>query len=193
VALLHTTERDSAARRGLGTRTWLLAGAIVLLATVAATVALLLSDGDDGDSPARGAPREVSVQELRSAAEAAGHPVYWAGAIPDRRLELTETARGHLFVRYLPEGARAGDDRPAFTAVGSYPLEDAYQSAARSAARRGSVRREAPGGGIAVWTRGRPTSVYLAYPGSDVLVEVYDPSAARARQLALSGEVGPVR
>jgi hypothetical protein len=170
-----------------------LAAGVALLALVAGSVVLLLGGGDDDGSRAAGAPREVSVQELRSAAEAAGHPLYWAGAVPGRRLELTKNARGHLFVRYLPADARVGDDRPAFTTVGTYPQEDAYQAAERSARRRGSTRRDAPGGGIAVWTRDSPTSVYLAYPGSDVLVEIYDPDPERARELVLSGEVGPVR
>jgi hypothetical protein len=190
---LQTTERESSARRRPGARIWVLAGAIVVLALVAVPVVLLLGDGNEGKSPPPGAPRETSIRELRSAAEAAGHPVYWAGVIPGRKLELTENARGHVFVRYLAEGARVGDDRPAFTTVGTYPMEDAYQSAERSAEQRGSARREAPGGGIAVWSQDSPTSVYLAYPGDEVLVEVYDPDARRARELALSGEVGPVR
>ena len=55
------------------------------------------------------------------------------------------------------------------------------------------VSRAAPGGGLAIWSKKRPTSVYLAYPGSDYLVEVFDPSAERARELVLSGEVAPIR
>jgi hypothetical protein len=177
-------------------RTWFIAATAFLLAVGAALALLLTNDGGDGDgagAPDPGVPREVSLQQLRSAAEEVSHPVYWAGSIPGRKLELTETARGHLFVRYLPPGARVGDERPAFTTVGTYPSADAYRATERSAARPGSARREAPGGGIAVWTRDRPTSVYLAYPGLDVLVEVYDPDADRARELALSGDVGPIR
>jgi hypothetical protein len=198
VTPVQTTERESRPTRETvrrpGARIWLLAAGGALLAGAAALVLLLAGDDDGGAGDrAPGVPRVVSIQELRAAAERAGDPVFWAGAIRGRKLELTENARGHLFVRYLPAGARVGDDRPAFTTVGSYPMADAYQSTERSAERRGSVRRDAPGGGIAVWTRDNPTSVYLAYPGTDVLVEVYDPDAARARELALSGEVGPVR
>jgi hypothetical protein len=198
VTPVQTTQRESPATRGrvrwLGARIWLLATGLALLVGAAALVLLLASDDDGGggDRPL-GVPREVSVQQLRSAAEETDHPVYWAGAMPGRKLELTENTRGHLFVRYLPAGAGIGDERPAFTTVGTYPHADAYQATERSAARRGSIRRDAPGGGIAVWTLDNPTSVYLAYPGTDVLVEVYDPEAARAHDLALSGEVGPVR
>jgi hypothetical protein len=48
------------------------------------------------------------------------------------------------------------------------------------------------GGGLAFQDKGHPTSVYLAYPGSNYQVEVFDPSAARARQVVLSGRVAPV-
>ena len=34
-----------------------------------------------------------------------------------------------------------------------------------------------------------PRSVYLAYPGSNYEVEVFDPSLARARQLVTSGQI----
>ena len=42
-----------------------------------------------------------------------------------------------------------------------------------------------PGGGVAFQYKNRPTSVYLAYPGSDYQVEVYDPHAGRAGKLLL--------
>ena len=47
-------------------------------------------------------------------------------------------------------------------------------------------------GGVAFYSRKAPTSVYLAYPGSDVQVEVYDPWAPGARRLVRSGAVAPV-
>jgi hypothetical protein len=47
--------------------------------------------------------------------------------------------------------------------------------------------------GIAVWNTQRATSVYLAYPKLSYLIEVFDPSAANALKVALSGEMEPVR
>ena len=46
--------------------------------------------------------------------------------------------------------------------------------------------------GIAVYSRARPESVYIAYPGRELQIEVYDPSPRKARQLARSGRVKPV-
>jgi hypothetical protein len=43
-----------------------------------------------------------------------------------------------------------------------------------------------------LWSTDRPTSVYVARPGSDLLVEVYSPDADQAKALARSGAVVPL-
>jgi len=57
---------------------------------------------------------------------------------------------------------------------------------------RWNLARNGHGGGIAVQSARSPKSVYVAYPGSDVQVEVYDPSPERARRLALSDRLRPL-
>jgi hypothetical protein len=48
-------------------------------------------------------------------------------------------------------------------------------------------------GGAVVWVNpDRPQSVYLAEPGSEYQVEVYDPLPRRALSVALSAELQPV-
>jgi hypothetical protein len=108
-----------------------------------------------------------------------------------RTLELT-TANAGTFVRYLPLGAPVGDSRRAIT-VATYPLRNAYATATGRAKGTQMTSRETPGGGLAVWSRTLPTSVYLAFPGVPHLVEVYAPAADDARSLALSGRIRPVR
>src|SRR6185437_2379152 len=49
-----------------------------------------------------------------------------------------------------------------------------------------------PNGGIAVYSSSQPTNVYVAYPGSNLQIEVFDPSAERAQRLVTSGQVEPV-
>ena len=50
----------------------------------------------------------------------------------------------------------------------------------------------APGGGLAVYSVEAPNNVYVAFPGSDVQVEVFDPRPKRALRLVTSGRVAPV-
>lgn len=128
---------------------------------------------------------------LAAFAEAQDDPVYWAGAIASRQLELTRTADG-TFVRYLPAGVEAGDSGRALT-VATYPMQDAYATATLRARSRATISRRISGGGIAVWSKAEPTSVYIAFPRIPHLVEVYAPDADEARRLALSGNIAPVR
>ena len=56
----------------------------------------------------------------------------------------------------------------------------------------GGVQRSAPGGGVVYFNRDVPNSVYLAYPGQEVEIEIFDPDPARAKELATSGAIVPV-
>jgi hypothetical protein len=71
-------------------------------------------------------------------------------------------------------------------------LANAYGVLKALAKKSGEISFEAPNGGLAVYSTSRPTNVYLAYPGSNVQIEVYDPSAEQARSLISSGQVSPV-
>ena len=44
-----------------------------------------------------------------------------------------------------------------------------------------------------LWSLDRPTSVYVARPGSDLLVEVYSPDPEQARASSRGGAVAPLR
>ena len=72
---------------------------------------LATKDGEDSSSssiPQAGIDAQiVSVEELEELAASAGHPVYWAGEIPGKELEASESTEGNFQLRYLPEMARA--------------------------------------------------------------------------------------
>ncbi len=85
-----------------------------------------------------------------------------------------------------------GDRRPDYTTIGTYPRPGAVKGLRRLARQPEAETFRLAGGGIAVYGRDRPSSVYLAFPGQDVQVEVYDPSPRKARRLARSGRVRPV-
>jgi hypothetical protein len=135
------------------------------------------------------ASRLVSAAQLRTFASTRRGAVYWAGQRRGAVYELTEAAQGRVYVRYLRRRSELGSRRPAFLTVGTYPQTDAYAQIQAAAKRRGAVSIQLGDGGLAVYDRARPTSIYLAYPGGDVQVEVYDPSAGEARRLVRSGTI----
>ena len=49
-----------------------------------------------------------------------------------------------------------------------------------------------PGGGIAVYSTSAPTNVHVAFPGQNVEIEVFDPSARKALRMVKTGRVAPV-
>ena len=164
--------------------------AAIVLAGV--TIGLLAARHPPAPAP-QGGPRAATASELRELAADSTRPLYWAGDSAAGRLELTRARGGAVYLRYLSSGTRIGDRRPAFTTVATYPMRSAYAVSRRSSRRPGLRSASVPGGGLAVW-RARPkTSVYLAYPGDAVLVEVFSPVAGEALRLARSGGVGPVR
>jgi hypothetical protein len=178
--------------RGLGNvRT----GAIVAGAIVIAVVVWLIvkDNGNDNKGSGQSAPpaTAASFQQLRDTQGSVGHPVYWAGRRTGFTYELTQV-NGNVYVRYLPSGTSLGDPRPSFLTVGTYPKANALASLKRLGNRNGNTSNKIGGGGVAVFSDSRPQSVYFAYPGSNVQVEVFDPSARRALRLVLSGRVKPV-
>jgi hypothetical protein len=129
-----------------------------------------------------------SVQKLRALTDALRRPVYWAGPGRGVTYEFTQTANDRTFVRYLPRGVEAGSSKP-FLTIGTYVLPKAFETTSRVARRPGEVKLPAGSGAIAFYDAGRPTNAYLAFPGRDVQIEVYDPSAIALRKLVTSGAI----
>jgi hypothetical protein len=143
--------------------------------------------------PAGAAPRAATVAQLRALPAELGHPVYWAGVQqPQTTYELTRTSDGRVYVRYLPEGVAVDAAGADYLTVGTYPQQDAVATLRRAASDSGSQTFDVGGGGVAYVDRRYPNSVYVAYPGADVQVEVYDSTGTGARALLTSGQVVPL-
>jgi hypothetical protein len=181
-------------------------GAVVALALAIAFVVWLLVRGNDHSSttskttpPGKAKtvprPRETiraaSPRSLRALAQAAGHPIYWAGTQPNVKYELTQVTDGRIYIRYLPKGVPIGT-KHVYPIVATYPVPNAYKAVRTAAKESGAVTFHTKRGGLAVYNQSAPKNVYLAYPGSNYQVEVFDPSPSRARQLVRSGTIRPI-
>lgn len=167
-------------------------GAVLALGLAAFLVGWLIFGGNDDSSSASGASAK-SESELRDFAASSSVPMYWAGPREGQTYELTRTSDGRVYVRYLPEGVEAGDPRPQFLTVGTYPRPGAWAELRRAGRKPGAVSKDLPNDGLMVYSRSKPTSVYIGYAGGRFQVEVYAPSAGSARDLVLAGQVVPVR
>jgi hypothetical protein len=134
------------------------------------------------------APVALSAQGLHTLAANVNQPIYWAGPKKGYLYELMRAPNGNVVIRYLPPGAEAGTRTPELT-VATYPFKNALQALKNVSHGK---QLDVPGGGIALVDTRSPKSVHLAYPGVDFQVEVFDPSPARSREVAISGDVEPV-
>ncbi len=155
-------------------------------------VVLLVSDEETAVVEPGDPPTAVSATELRRFAAEGGQPVYWTGERAGTRLELTDTAKRNVFVRYLTGGAAAGVPSPAYVTVGTYPKADAYATVRRQSVKSQARRAAVPGGGLAVWNP-ESRSVYVAYPNVASLIEVYAPVSGQAARLVRDGSLVRVR
>jgi hypothetical protein len=131
----------------------------------------------------------ASMSDLRTLVTTIRHPVYWAGPRRNATYELTRTRDGRIYIRYLPLGARIGDRRPDYTAVGTYPVANAYDVVQAASRRTGAIAYHTRSGALVVVNSKTPTSVYFAFRGVPYLMEVFDPAPTRALQLVLSSQV----
>ncbi len=132
----------------------------------------------------------LTHQELVVRAKGAGVPIYWTGVKSGMSYELTQTPAGRSYIRYLPAGVHAGTSTPYLT-IGSYPLANALAVTKAAARGKGVVTIGIPGG-FAFYKTSSPTNVHIAYPGKNVQIELYDPSAAQAHRIVASGDIVPV-
>jgi hypothetical protein len=130
----------------------------------------------------------ASPAALKNDAATLGRPIYWLGPIHGLTLELSQSADGRVFVRYLPPGVLVGASRPYLT-VATYPLTSGFTDTRAAAQRVGAVRIPLADGAVAFYMRSRPTNVYLAFPNVREQIEVFDPSPSEARKLVAAGRV----
>jgi hypothetical protein len=169
-------------------------GVLAAAGVVIVVLVLLLTSGSDDSSPSGpGAPEILSVDALSEAVAAEDPPVYWAGERQGTELELSRPEPGQTYIRYLTDGAQAGDERADFLTIGSYAQADPIAALERQGEKPGGVIADAPGNATVYFNRNQPRSVYLAYPGVEAQIEVYDPKFSRALQLVNSGQIVPIR
>ena len=173
---------------------WAVAAGIVLVGVL--IFALTSGDDESGSSTSAGAPSiksgvptVVSETQLRAFGRAQAVPVYWAGPQANRRYELTRTANGRIYIRYLTPNAQTGSSRALFLTVGTYPGTNAYGALQTVGRRSGSFKVRTQSGALVVWATANPRSVYFSFPAANFQVEVYDPQKGHARSLVLDGRV----
>ena len=149
--------------------------------------------GGDSSDDSTVAAEIVDANALKDRSEAQESPIYWAGEQEGTELELSVPEEGRTYVRYLTEGAPAGDPQPDFLTIGTYAFAGPIPALEELADKPGGVQRSAPGGGVVYFNRKASGSVYLAYPGQEFEIEVFDPDPAQGEGTRHLGRDRPCR
>lgn len=183
---------------GAQRRTIIIAAAIVVV-VVAAIIAFAVG-GNDSKSSSNGsqaAPANpaaipnLTPDTLKASVAATGRTVYWAGPETDNTYVLQTLANGQTTVRYVPKGGNADEANAVYRVIGSYPIKGAFDVTKKAAEDPNSTLVTNSDGSIVVYNKSKTTNVYVAFPGVDVQIEIYDPSG-QALALATSGRVAKI-
>jgi hypothetical protein len=138
---------------------------------------------------AQGERLGLTLEELRQKVASLSSPVYWLGSQPNVTYEYTRNPNGNVYLRYLPEGVALGAG--TYPTVGTYPVAKAA-AVTKAAGGQPGATRVTLAGAEAFYTKTKPTSVYVAFTGSDFQIEVYNPNAADALAAVKNGLLKPV-
>jgi hypothetical protein len=166
--------------------------ALLVVAALIFGLVKLLGGDDSSNAPPKVGPIALSEAKLADEASAVGHPVYWLGTVPGTETyEFTATEDGRVYVRYLTQGAKAGDPHPNFLTVGTYSIPDAKDALQRASDTGGGQVQQEQGYSLL----GGPTrtSTYVVFDDQpDLQIEIYDPRPGKSLKLAKSGTLQPV-
>jgi len=175
-------------------RNLIIAGAVVVVIVIA-IISFSLGGSKSKSSTttaATSASQQVglSTTGIKTAVDALGRggKVYWLGPVQGDQYTLVSKANGQVTVTYVP----AGQDPKSngnWRAVGTYPVAGAFSVTKTAGANPGSKLVTNSDGSIVVYSDSRPTNVYVAFPGVNYQIEIYDPTPGAALQAATGGLV----
>ena len=126
----------------------------------------------------------LTESELIDAVKKLGVDVYWAGPVKDAKYTLAVPADGQAYVRYLPNGQGIDDTKPNYVVIATYTTTDAFTSTQAAGNTSNGVTFINPDGAAVYYSKDTPTNVYVAYPNLNYQIEVFDPIAATALDIA---------
>ena len=178
-------------------RTILITIVITALISVIATfgISSLFSNNSNSTSTeAKTGQIALSEQELKSVVMNLNTVIYWAGPLENAKYTLNVDEAGAAFIRYLPNGEGANDTEKKYLTVATYKVNAAFDAVKAAGNEQDGIGLITADGAAVYYNKNSASNVYLAYPGQDLQIEVFDPTPGRALQLVnTTGLLKPVR
>lgn len=126
----------------------------------------------------------LTESELKSIIRENNIQAYWTGPIKDATYSLNSSTAGQVFIRYVPKGEECDDVRPNFRVIATYEEVDAFATTESAGTTADGVSLLNTDGSIVYFNKNVPTNIYVAYPGINYQIEIYDPDPKEAVSLA---------
>ena len=126
----------------------------------------------------------LSEKELRKLVSEQKITAYWAGPISNATYSINTSNAGQVFVRYVLKGQNCDSETKEFRVIATYAVVGAYDTTRVAGGQSNGVSLANADGSVVYFNKDVPTNVYLAYPGIDYQIEIYDPNPKDAVTLA---------
>ena len=126
----------------------------------------------------------LSESELIAAVKKLGISAYWAGPVKGAKYTLSVPADGQAYIRYLPNGQGLADTNPNYVVIATYKTTNAFSATQAAANQTSGITFVNTDGAAVYYSKSTPTNVYVAFPGKDFQIEIFDPIAKTALEIA---------
>ncbi|MFZ9354317.1 MAG: hypothetical protein ACO25L_05810 [Candidatus Nanopelagicales bacterium] len=168
--------------------------ALISVITTFGISSLFLNKTNSTSTEAKTGQMALSEQELKSVVMNLNSVIYWAGPLENAKYTLNVDEAGAAFIRYLPNGEGANDTEKKYLTVATYKVNAAFDAVKAAGNEQDGIGLITADGAAVYYNKNSASNVYLAYPGQDLQIEVFDPTPGRALQLVnTTGLLKPVR
>lgn len=126
----------------------------------------------------------LTEKELKNLVVEQKLSAYWSGPVNGATYSLNANQSGQVFIRYIEKGQQCDSQTRDFRVIATYSQVGAFDSTKAAGNQANGVSLGNSDGSIVYFNKESPTNVYLAYPGIDYQIEIYDPNPKKAVSLA---------
>ena len=136
----------------------------------------------------------LSESELISIVKKLNRVVFWSGPQKNAKYTINASAKGQIYLRYLPNGQGLSDTNANYRVIATYDVQDAFKSTQAAANQSNGISLSNPDGAAVFYNKATPTNVYMAYPNLNYQIEIFDPHENTSINLAsTSGTITKIK
>jgi hypothetical protein len=127
----------------------------------------------------------LSQNQLQSLVAEESITAYWAGPRSGYLYTIDATVEERIYIQYIQENKNSSNVVANSRVIATYFAKDGFARTVAAATRTGNTGFRNPNGSVVFYAKNRNTDIYLAFPGKEVQIEIFDPLAGQALSLAV--------